>query len=177
MDPREEVRLEPDPVWTDRYERERERIETASGEGLLGVFHVGSTAIPGVPGKPELDVLAVYEAYEPMRTAAETIAGDSFELSADDGGCIVLSRWTDGRAVFLKLHVQGDERVENQLLFREYLRENADARREYEATKREAAAANREDPKAYIEAKTDTVSSLLADARAAGYTERLPSFV
>jgi GrpB-like predicted nucleotidyltransferase (UPF0157 family) len=176
MDPREEVRLEPDPVWTDRYERERERIEAASGDRLLGVFHVGSTAIPDVPGKPELDVLAVYEAYEPMRAAAETIAGDSFELSTDDGECIVLSRWTDGRAVFLKLHVQGDERVENQLLFREYLRENADARREYEATKREAAATHREDPAAYIGAKTDTVASLLADAREAGYTERLPSF-
>jgi GrpB-like predicted nucleotidyltransferase (UPF0157 family) len=177
MDPREEVRLEPDPVWTDSCERERERIETASGDGLLGVFHVGSTAIPDLPGKPELDVLAVYRAYEPMRAAAETIAGDSFELSTDDGECIVLSRWKNGRTVFLKLHVRGDERVESQLLFREYLRENVDARREYEAAKREAAAANREDPRAYIGAKTDTVASLLSDAREAGYTEQLPLFV
>jgi GrpB-like predicted nucleotidyltransferase (UPF0157 family) len=177
MDPRAEVRLEPDPVWTDRYERERERIEAASGEGLLGVFHVGSTAVPDLPGKPELDVLAVYEAYEPMRTAAEAIAGDRFELSTDDGECIVLSRWSDGRAVFLKLHVQGDERAGNQLLFREYLRENTDARREYETAKREAAATHREDPRAYIDAKTGTVLSLLADAREAGYAERLPSFV
>jgi GrpB-like predicted nucleotidyltransferase (UPF0157 family) len=177
MDPREKVRLRSDPVWTDRYERERERIETASGDGLLGVFHVGSTAIPDMPGKPELDVLAVYQAYESMRAAAEAMAGDKFELSTDDGECIVLSWWHDGRAVFLKLHVQGEERVENQLLFREYLRGNADARREYEATKREAAAANREDPRAYIGAKTETVASLLADAREAGYAEQLPSFV
>jgi hypothetical protein len=56
------------------------------------------------------------------------------------------------------------------------IRENADARREYEATKREAGA-NREDPSAYIGAKTETVASLLADAREAGYTDRLPSFV
>ena len=175
MDPREKVRLEPDPVWTDRYERER--IEAASGEGLLGVFHVGSTAIQGVPGKPELDVLAVYRAYEPMREAAEDVADEGFELSTDDGECIVLSRWDGDRAVFLKLHVQGDERTSNRLLFREYLRENADARRAYETTKREAAATHREDPKAYTGAKTDTVSSLLADARAAGYAERLPPFV
>jgi GrpB-like predicted nucleotidyltransferase (UPF0157 family) len=177
MDPREQVRFEPDPVWTDRYERERERIEAASGDGLLGVFHVGSTAIEGVPGKPELDVLAVYGAYEPMRAAAEDLADEGFELSTDDGECIVLSRWEDGRAVFLKLHVQGDERVRNQLLFREYLRETAEARRAYEQTKREAAAAHREDPQAYIGAKTDTVGSLLADAREAGYDEELPSFV
>ena len=177
MDPREDVQLEPDPVWTDRYEREREHIEAASGEELLGVFHVGSTAIQGVPGKPELDVLAVYGAYEPMREAAEDIADGGFELSTDDGECIVLSRWDGESAVFLKLHVQGDKRVSNQLLFREYLRENADARHAYETTKREAAATHREDPRAYIGAKTETVSSLLADARAAGYAERLPSFV
>ena len=177
MDPRERVQLEPDPVWTDRYERERERIKTVSGEGLLGVFHVGSTAIEGVPGKPELDVLAVYRAYEPMREAAEDIADGGFDLSTDDGECIVLSRWDSESAVFLKLHVQGDERASNQLLFREYLRENVDARRAYETTKREAAATHREDPTAYIGAKANTVSSILADAREAGYAERLPSFV
>jgi len=54
MDLRERITLLPDPVWTDRYEAERERVRDASDEGLLGVFHVGSTAVPDLAGKPAL---------------------------------------------------------------------------------------------------------------------------
>ncbi|ERH11670.1 MAG: uncharacterized protein family (UPF0157), partial [halophilic archaeon J07HB67] len=38
------MELQPDPVWTERYERERERIERHTDPA--DVFHVGSTAIP-----------------------------------------------------------------------------------------------------------------------------------
>ncbi|TKX84807.1 hypothetical protein EXE43_16935, partial [Halorubrum sp. SS5] len=57
MDPKEDgVSLLQDPQWDDRYESARDRVEAASDDRLLDVFHVGSTAIPGVPGKPVLDV-------------------------------------------------------------------------------------------------------------------------
>ncbi|MEF8813149.1 MAG: GrpB family protein [Halovenus sp.] len=148
-----------------------------SADGLLGIFHVGSTAVPDIPGKPELDVLAVYESYEPMRAAAEAIVSGRFELTVDDGECIVLVRWDDDSAVFLKLHVRGDERVRNQLLFREDMLENPDARRRYERAKRTAAERHREQPREYIGAKTDVVKPLLADARETRYTDRLPPFV
>ncbi len=132
MDPRETVSFRPDPVWTDRYERWRAEIEAASEEGLLEIVHVGSTAIAGIPGKPELDVLAVYDGHEALAAAAdrpEPVVGERGESEriADDG-TVVLSRWADGEAVFLKLHVASDERATNQLLFREYLRNAAAAR-------------------------------------------------
>jgi len=201
MDLRERITFEPDPVWTDRYEAERERVEAASGGGLLGVFHVGSTAIAGVPGKPALDVLAVYEDYESMRAAAETLAesgngseadgesedeGDGadrdndeggFELASDDGEAILLIRWEGDSAVFVKMHLAGDEKATNQVLFREYLRDNPGAREEYTAAKREAREAHPEDPQAYTAAKSEVVGSLLADAREAGYDEDLPAFL
>lgn len=133
MDPRETVSFRSDPVWTDRYERWRAEIEAASEEGLLDIVHVGSTAIAGIPGKPELDVLAVYDGYEALTAAADRLEsvvggrGES-ERTADDGA-VVLSWWADGEAVFLKLHVAGDERATNQLLFREYLRNAAAAQK------------------------------------------------
>jgi len=177
MDLREGIGLEPDPVWTEQYQEERERVEAASGEALLGVYHVGSTAIPDVPGKPALDVLAVYEAYEPMRAAAESLADGEFELTSDDDETILLIRWEAERAVFVKMHLAGDEKATNQLLFREYLRDHPKARREYEEAKRDAAAAHPDDPQAYTAAKSDVVQSLLAEAEAAGYDEDLPAFL
>jgi len=46
--------LRSDPVWTDRHETVRERIEETASAGLVDVFHVGSTAIEDVAGKPAL---------------------------------------------------------------------------------------------------------------------------
>ncbi len=176
MDLRERFALEPDPVWTDRYEEERRRILDVADDGLLGVFHVGSTAIPDVPGKPALDVLAVFEGDGSMRAAASGLADGEYELEHEAADSMLVVRWNDDHAVFVKLHTRDDEKVRNQLLFREYLRETPEARREYERVKREAVAAHPDDPEAYTEAKADVVGTLLERARDQGYAERLPEF-
>jgi GrpB-like predicted nucleotidyltransferase (UPF0157 family) len=181
MDPSDDIWLEPDPVWTDRYETRRERIEAVAGDGLLGVFHVGSTAIPDVPGKPALDVVAVYEDGDALRGAVERLTAEATdgdyeaETVGDDAALVV--QWPDDYGVFLKLHTPDDEKVRNQLIFRDYLRDTAEARREYEAVKREAARTHGGDHGRYTEAKSEVVSSLLVDAREAGYDDDLPEFV
>lgn len=176
MSLKEEIQLEPDPVWTDKFETESDRVTAASGEGLLGVFHVGSTAIPDVPGKPALDVLAVYEDSDSMAAAASRLAEEDFELTRQSAEATLLIRWEGESAVFVKMHCPDDQKVRNQLLFTEYLCDHPEARREYEAVKRRAAENHPEDPQAYTEAKADVVQSLLEDARAAGYADRLPEF-
>lgn len=176
MRSREEITLEPDPVFTDRYEIERERVREASGGGLFGVFHVGSTAVPDLAGKPALDVLAVFDDRASLHDAAAALADGTYEFEHDGGDVAVLTRWYEDYAAFVKLHVRDDEKVRNQLLFREYLRENADARREYERVKRDAAEEHPGDPEAYTRAKTEVVRSLLERAQEAGHEERLPEF-
>lgn len=176
MDLREQITLQSDPVWTDRYEDEREQVVDASDDRLLGVFHVGSTAIPDVPGKPALDIIAVYPDDVSMRAAAESLTDDGFEIEGDHDDCMVVIDWRDDHAVFVKMHLEDDVKVRNQLVFRDFLRENSDACREYEAVKREAVADHAHDHTAYTEAKRDVVSTLLDRAREQGYDERLPEF-
>lgn len=175
MDLRERgVTFESDPFWPDRFEAERERVEDASEDGLLGVFHVGSTAVREVPGKPALDVIAVYEDDGSMEAAAETLVEkDGFERPAES---TVVVRWEAEYAVFVKLHTRDDEKVRAQLAFRDYVRENPDARREYARAKREAADEHDDDLEAYTKAKSDVVESILDRARDAGYYDRLPAF-
>lgn len=169
--------LDPDPVWTNRYKTERDMIQDASGENLLGVFHVGSTAIPDLAGKRVLDIIAVYSDYESMRTVATSIAEGDYEISHDGDDCIVLIQEREDANVFIKMHMPEDERVHNQLLFRDYLRENTEPRKEYERVKQEAAAEHPEDLSAYTEAKQKVVNGVLEQARADGYDEALPTFV
>jgi len=168
------VTLRPDPYWPDRFEDERERILNASDGGLLGTFHVGSTAVPDVPGKPALDVIAVYEDEASLEATVGTLIEDhGFERPAES---TVVVRWEDGHAVFVKLHTRDDRKVRAQLAFREYLRENAGAREEYARVKRAAAREHPEDLEAYTEAKSDVVEAILDRAREEGYYDGLPAF-
>ncbi|QAU12044.1 GrpB family protein [Halorubrum sp. BOL3-1] len=176
MDPKADgITLEPDPVWDDRYETERARVEDASDSRLLDVFHVGSTAIPGVPGKPVLDVMPIYAEYEGMRTAADRLVTDGFDRERDDD-TIVLVRRDDDHVVAVRIHTTDAEQWRPILVFRDYLTDDPDARAEYARVKREAADAHADDMEAYTDAKFEVVRSLTERAREAGYEERLPEF-
>jgi GrpB-like predicted nucleotidyltransferase (UPF0157 family) len=180
MDPSEDITLLEDPVWTEKFEREKERLQDAAGEGLLGVHHVGSTAIPNVPGKPALDVLVAFDSFEQMNETAERIVqkDDEFERFGEADTSILLINWADDHAVFHRMHTKADEaKIRNQILFREYLREHPDARREYEEVKREAVKNHADDPGDYTKAKSDIVADLLQRAESAGYEKRLPDYL
>ncbi|TIS72125.1 MAG: GrpB family protein, partial [Mesorhizobium sp.] len=48
-----------DPKWPQKYADEAERLTPIFGSALMEIRHVGSTAVPGLAAKPEIDVLAV----------------------------------------------------------------------------------------------------------------------
>lgn len=180
MDPDEDITLFEDPVWTEKYEREEQRFRAAAGEGLLGIHHVGSTAIPDVPGKPALDVLVAFDSFEQMDATGERIEEEheEFERFSETDTSILLINWADDHAVFHRMHTMDDEdKIRNQILFRDYLRDHADARREYEEVKREAVENHADDPGDYTKAKSGVVSDLIQRAEAAGYEERLPGYL
>jgi GrpB-like predicted nucleotidyltransferase (UPF0157 family) len=52
------VLAEYDPRWPTLFEAEQQRILDAIGPRVLAIEHVGSTAVPGMPAKPVIDVLA-----------------------------------------------------------------------------------------------------------------------
>lgn len=177
MDPEADgITLEPDPVWEDRYDRERDRVGEASKEGVLGVFHVGSTAIPGVPGKPVLDVMPVYAGDEPMRAAADRLVEAAFERQHDADDTVVLIRREADHVVAVRMQTVDAEQWRPMLVFREYLTDEPEARARYARVKREAADEHPDDMAAYTDAKAEVVRSLTAEARDAGYERRLPSF-
>lgn len=177
MDSKEDgITLESDSVLTKRDESERDRFKEASTEGLLDVFHVGSTAIAGVAGKPVLDVMPVFTDYEAMRATADRLVEGEFELDHDADDTIVVLRRDPEYVVAVRMHTVKADQWRPMLIFREYLTENPDAGREYEPVKREAADQHPDDLEAYTKAKTEVVQSLLEEARNTGYEDRLPAF-
>ena len=72
--------VEPDPVWPSAYAALEQRIRAALGEAALEIEHVGSTAVPGLPAKPviDIDLTVADSADEPAWLPALEAAG--FEL-------------------------------------------------------------------------------------------------
>ena len=52
------VRVLPhDPAWKRAFDAEADAIARALGDLVAAVHHIGSTAIPGIPAKPIIDIL------------------------------------------------------------------------------------------------------------------------
>lgn len=54
------------PGWPVHFESERERIAQALGDLAIRIDHTGSTALPGLGGKPTIDIQVSVERFHPL---------------------------------------------------------------------------------------------------------------
>lgn len=170
-----EIELEQDPQLRERFEETRAQIKKASSDSLLGVFHIGGTAIPDLAAKPMVDVLAIYEGYKPARKAADMLIKNEYTIRKDESEWIQLIRSDSEDDVFIHFRPKKSEVWRDQLVLREFLRENPQARREYEQVKRSAAEEHPNSPEEYTAAKDEIVRTLEDRAYEEGYDTHIPN--
>ena len=162
--------VRPDPRWPARAEQERHPLERALGRWLLGrVEHIGSTAVPGLPAKPVLDLQA---------PVADLGCADEVAAALEPLGWHLVPPELDGRAwrrLFVKvvdgrraahLHVlarDGSERQQH-LDFRDALRADPALAAAYGDLKIELARRHADDREAYTEGKHAFVREGLASS-------------
>ena len=160
--------VDPDPRWADVYAALEVDILAVLGGTATLVEHCGSTSVPGLSAKPVIDILLLVPdpgdeaAYAP---ALEGI-GLLLHIREPEWHQHRLFRAEDPR-VNLHVFADGSPEAERMLLFRDRLRENADERDAYEATKRELATRRWDSVQGYADAKSDVVEDIIARARAA----------
>jgi GrpB-like predicted nucleotidyltransferase (UPF0157 family) len=159
----------PDPRWPELYTVESERIAQvlgASGQ-TVRLEHTGSTAVPGLPAKPIIDILAGRDPCASRAEVIDAIVGAGYQYRGEQGipGRDFFRRG-DPRSYHLHLTEIGSAFWQDHVDFRDYLRANASARDEYAAVKRELAARYPSNREAYIDGKAEVVLRLLRAARA-----------
>jgi GrpB-like predicted nucleotidyltransferase (UPF0157 family) len=148
------------PAWPERYEAVRARIATGFAPMTARIEHIGSTAVPGLAGKPIVDVLV--ELADPAqewayRTALEA-AG--FELRVREPRHRMYR--TAARDVHVHIWLLGSADAADCLLLRDRLRASVDDRRLYERVKRELAAREWGDMNEYAEAKGPVIAAIMS---------------
>jgi len=118
----------PDPRWPQQGERERRRVQRRLSGSLIGeVEHVGSTAVPGLPAKPIIDVQATVTALEPTGPIVALLAPNGWQLVPPelDGRSwerFVVQVSAGRRAAHLHLLAPGTPQGDERRRFRDALR-------------------------------------------------------
>jgi GrpB-like predicted nucleotidyltransferase (UPF0157 family) len=171
-----EVVLSPhDPAWAALFEKEGARLKAGLAPYALAVEHIGSTAVPGIAAKATIDIdVAIFRlsdapaCIERMKALGYEYVPEFEEQVPERRYFRVLSRGAAPAEDLFHVHMveAGNEWMERDLLFRDYLRSRPEAAKEYEALKRSLAAAHGAARDAYTDGKREFVLRTVEAARA-----------
>ena len=83
---RGELRLSPyRDEWPVLYESEQAIVESAIGDHIVDIQHVGSTAIVGMPAKPILDIAIAVEDFKKSRVCIAPLAAFGYSFKGENG--------------------------------------------------------------------------------------------
>jgi GrpB-like predicted nucleotidyltransferase (UPF0157 family) len=153
--------------WAASFEAEAEVIRAVIGPWITGgVHHVGSTAVPSLDAKPVVDIAVGVEGLEASRPCIPLLREVHYLHSPyrEDVMHWFCKPHPSRRTHHLHLIPTGSPRLDDELVFRDYLRARSDLAAEYGALKRRLATQHAEDREAYTRAKADYVEAVTAAA-------------
>src|SRR5690625_3072571 len=161
--PKGEVFLLP---WTEEWERnfllEKEKIQNKIGHRIVDIHHIGSTAVKQLSAKPIIDIaIEICECSEGKKCILPLE-----ELGyAYKGQNILPDRhyFSKGEPRTHQIHMYpcGNKYLLEQLAFRDYLKNNAKARMEYEQLKRKLSTLYPNNKHKYADQKTAFIKAVL----------------
>ena len=153
------------PLWPEKYAEHAKIIKTALGDKVLLLEHVGSTSVPELAAKPIIDIDVV---------VADSSDESSYLPALEAVGYVLRVREPDWyehrmfRTLELDVHIHvfspASSEVEHHLIFRDWLRKNAEDRQAYESVKRKLSTEDWEEMNAYARAKTEVIKNILIRA-------------
>ena len=163
------LRLMPyDAEWPARFDAEAARLRAVLLENVI-VEHVGSTAVPGLAGKPVLDIAIAVQCESAADTCIGPLTGLGYAYRGPNGADPRRRYYTrdvnGARAVQVHLYVLPASAWDEKLAFRDALRADPALAAAYEAEKYRVAADVAWDKSRYALAKEPFVERTLAALR------------
>ena len=126
-----------DPEWPRLFDAERALLEHALAPWLEGgIHHIGSTAIPGIAAKPDIDMMAGVRDFEEARAAFEPLFELGYEETPHRPRTHHFSKPAGGPWTHqLHLTEPGSDLWVERLAFRDALRTDPGLVAEYQALK------------------------------------------
>jgi len=169
------VITEYNPGWPLLFKKEKESLEDGPGSGnIVSIEHIGSTAVPGLPAKPVIDILIEIDSSDDSIKNYFRTLGYHFIHRPDNPPphMMFVKGYTiqgySGQAYHVHVRYRGDW---NEIYFRDYLTRHTETAREYADLKYKLAKKYVNDREGYTRDKTKFVEYINALARSESQTQ------
>jgi len=147
------------------FKEEAERISSSLNELQKTIEHIGSTSVPGLQAKPVIDIMIGVSSLEQADSCVPFIERTGYLHRPEHEDSIPDRRYFErsGSEVDYHIHmvVFGSKFWKEHIFFRNYLRENPEAVKQYAALKKELAEKFRDNREAYTNGKTEFIQEIL----------------
>ena len=154
-----------DPQWPRRFDREAGKIRSVLADRALRVEHVGSTAVPGLPAKPVIDMVLVVADPAEENGYAGPLEKIGYRLHIREPGWHE-HRMFKGPEQDVNLHVFSAScpEIARMLAFRDRLRSSESDRELYGRSKPALAQREWKYTQNYADAKTTVIEEIMSRA-------------
>lgn len=169
--PREMIVVTYDDNWSEMYEREKNILIDILGSLIIDIQHFGSTSIKGLSAKPIIDIMIVVDDINDIDRYNSIMESYGYSVIGENG--IVERRYfvklnldrSGNHTHHIHVYQKGNQHIVDELMFRDYLRIDNEAFKEYENVKIEASLKFRHSPRECVDAKYDCVMRIMDKAK------------
>lgn len=122
------------PEWKKQFEIEAEILRPIFSNKAIFIEHIGSTAVPGLAGKPTIDILITVEKIGIADELSEKIESIGYKSLGDyinKGSRLFVKENNDTRLVNLHVFEAEHSHVKDMLNLRDYFRSHPEVVKEY----------------------------------------------
>ena len=153
-----------DETWEAAFEVIKNEIEAVIGEIILGIEHVGSTSVKGLSAKPCIDIDVIIQDYSVFDEIAKRLGAIGYihegNLGIKDREAFKYADKPHLMSHHLYVCPQYSEELHRHITFRNFLRHNPEAVKEYSLVKEKGAELYPNDINQYIEYKSLCIEDL-----------------
>ncbi len=155
-----------DPAWPSLFEQEANVLRSLFPKPFVGrIEHFGSTAVPGLPSKPIIDIIVEVRSSEAARTQIAPVLVDLgyeyfWRTDLEEHYAWFIKRGSNQNRSHHLHMVEPDSDFWKRIYFRDYLRQFPDVAAEYTELKQRLCALHHNDRIGYTEGKTEFVTRI-----------------
>jgi GrpB-like predicted nucleotidyltransferase (UPF0157 family) len=127
-----------DPTWPKKFAEEAKILKNIFADDAISIEHIGSTAVPGLAGKPTIDVLILVEdisILDQLKEQMETTGYHALGEYVTEGAHLFVRESDNIRHCNIHIFQKDHPHVKEMLQLRDYLRAHPEIVNEYSKLK------------------------------------------